>query len=322
LIPEPGVRCRMERIRIPNDATYTPLPLLDVALVAPMLSRLVFRASLPGRALQAAALGVYLGSALQDWMERRGVRKIDFLAEFGADVRHLEEMPLEVRREEVQRLAEKLNSEYTSETIPRTELAIEIDRHLAEFIASITGQRVETSTEIRSFTMASLIFPFALGACDFLSCDVAIFRDTGVFEPHVIAHEFTHRKGYWKELEAQAIAYLVLASSGNPVLVQSARCERLHRHLRVLSADDPDAFPRLVAEAKLRPELEAHFLRMRMPPGPVGEKIEALMKRLYHERMRITGQNGIEDYDKGFTDFLYTFERSDVARRRPPEGIV
>src|SRR5690606_20131883 len=133
--------------------------------------------------------------------------------------------------------------------------------------------RVETSTEIRGFTMASLLFPFALGACDFLSGDVAIFRDTGVFEPHVIAHEFTHRKGYWKELEAQALAYLALASSGDPVLEQSARCERLHRQLRALSADDPDRFPTLVREAGLRPELEAGFLAMHAVPGPVAERV-------------------------------------------------
>jgi hypothetical protein len=311
----------MERIRIPNDATYTPLPLLDVAMAAPLLSRLLLQATLPGRALQVASIGLYLGSAAQDWLERRGVRKIDFMAEFGADVHHLENMPVELRREEIRTLAGRANAEYTAETIPRPELAVEVDRLLTNYIASITGQRVETSTEIRNFTVASLIFPFALGACDFLSGDVAIFRDTGVFEPHVIAHEFSHRKGYWKELEAQVIAYMVLASSGNPVLVQSARCERLHRHLRVLSGDDPENFPRHLADAKLRPELEPHFAGMRTPPGPIQEKVESVMKAIYDERMRLTGQNGIEDYDLGFTNFLYTFERSPVARQKPVASL-
>jgi hypothetical protein len=312
----------MERIRIPNDATYSPLSLLDVALTAPMLSRLVFRASLPGRAIQAAALGVYLGSAAQDWWERRGVRKIDFLREFGADVKHLEEMPEEARRQEVRRLVEEANDRFTGNRMPRPELAAEVDRHLTDYIAGITGQRVETSTEIRSFTVAQLIFPFALGACDFLSGDVAIFKDTGVFEPHVVAHEFAHRKGYWKELEAQALAYFSNASSGNPILEQSARCERVHRHLRVLAGDDPDRYPTVVAEAGLRPELEKHFTGIRPAPGPVAEKVEAVMKKLYDERMRLTGQNGIHDYDLGFTNFLYTFERSSSARNRAPITVV
>jgi hypothetical protein len=308
----------MERIRIPNEATYTPLPLLDVALIAPLVSRFVLRATLPGRAIQLAAMGVYLGSVAQDWIERRGVRKIDFLDEFGADVRHLEEMPLEARKDEVRLLAEEANDRYTAERMPRPELAVEVDRLLTDYIASVTGQRVETSTEIRGFTVASLLFPFALGACDFLSGDVAIFKDTGVFEPHVITHEFTHRKGYWKELEAQAIAYLVLASSGNAIFEQSARAERLHRQLRALSAEDPESYPALVAEAKLRPELEANFTALHPPTGPVAEKVAAVMKVIYEERMKLTGQNGIRDYDVGFTNFLYTFERSTTARQRPP----
>jgi hypothetical protein len=308
----------MERIRISNEATYTPLPLLDVALVAPVASRLLLRATLPGRALQAAAIGVYLGSALQDWVQRRNVRKIDFLAEFGADVRHLDEMPAESRREDVRRLAAEANDSYTQRIIPRAELAVQVDRVLTDYIAGITGQRVETSAEIRNFTFASLLFPFALGACDFLSGEVAIFRDTGVFEPHVIAHEFTHRKGYWKEMEAQAIAYLALSGSGDPVLEQSARCERIHRQLRALAGNEPESFPGLVAEAKLRPELETHFLGMRPKPGPVAEKVEAVMKSLYEERMRLTGQNGIDDYDVGFTNFLYTYENSTIARQRRP----
>ena len=31
-----------------------------------------------------------------------------------------------------------------------------------------------------------------------------------------------------------------------------------------------------------------------------------LMRRLYDERMKLTGQNGLSDYDEGFTNFLYT----------------
>jgi len=85
---------------------------------------------------------------------------------------------------------------------------------------------VRTSTEVRGFTLAKLAFPFALGACDALSGDIAIFKDTGPLEPHVLAHEFSHRKGYWKELHAQALAYLALVTSGEPVLQQAARLER------------------------------------------------------------------------------------------------
>lgn len=308
----------MDTIRIPNDATHSPVSLTDVMLAAPLASRILLGATLPGRILQMAALGAYAGSALQDWSQRQGVRKIEFLEEYGADVKHLPPMPMEARESEIRTLAERLNDEYVADRIPRAELTIEVDRHLTDYLASVTGQRVETSTEIRNFSLVQLIFPFALGTCDILSGDVAIFKDTGVLEPHVIAHEFTHRKGYWKELEAQAIAYLAMTSSGNPVLAQSALAERLHRNLKVMAGDDMDAYQRRVEEVGLRPELEAQFTALRPQLDPLMQKVADVMRTIYEERMKWTGQNGLSDYDLGFTNFLYAFERSATARQTPP----
>jgi hypothetical protein len=285
-----------------------------------LAARLLLGVTPIGRAVQAAAFAAYFGCALQDWYARLGVRKIDFRLEFDADVRHLTPMPREVRENEIQLLIERLNDEFTAERIPRRELAVEVDRQLTHYIAGITGQRVQTSAEVRDFSVARLIFPFALGACDFLSGDVTLFRDVGVFEPHVIAHEFSHRKGYWKELEAQALAYLALTASGESVLVQSALCERLHRDLRALLGNDRPAFRSRVADSSLRPELQAQFLGLDRGPsaGPVDRQIEVVMRQLYDERMRLTGQNGLSDYDVGFTNFLYTFELSSTARQTPP----
>lgn len=309
-------------VRIANAATYWPIAPTDVVLAVPIAARLLLGATPAGRVLQAAAFGAYAASALQDWAARRGVRKIDFRQEFGADVRHLTPMPPEAREEEIRLLTRRLNDEYelTSRTIPRRELAVEVDRHLTGYIAGITGQRVETSTEVRSFSVARLLFPFALGACDFVTGDVTLFRHVGVFEPHVIAHEFSHRKGYWKELEAQALAYLALTASGEPVLVQSALCERLHRDWRALVGDDRAAFRDRLERSDLRPELRTHFLDLNRGAtlGARAGQGEVLMRRLYDERMRLTGQNGLSDYDVGFTNFLYTFELSSTARQDPP----
>ena len=307
-------------VRIANAATYWPVAPSDLLLGIPIAARILVGASPLGTALQVATFGAYFGCAIQDWYARLGVKKIDFLAEFGADVNHLTPMPSDVREEELRRLTEQLNDEFTAQRIARRELAQQVDRHLTSYIAGITGQRVETSAEVRDFSVASLIFPFAIGACDMLSGDVAIFKDVGVFEPHVIAHEFTHRKGYWKELEAQALAYLALVSSGEPVLVQSARAERLHRDLRALVGEDRAALRQRVEQSSLRAELRTEFLALARgeEPGQIEREIEAVMKRLYDERMRLTGQNGLSDYDVGFTNFLYTFERSSRARQRPP----
>jgi hypothetical protein len=155
-----------------------------------------------------------------------------------------------------------------------------------------------------------------------ISGDVAIFRDTGIFEPHVIAHEFCHRKGYWKELHAQALAYLALVDSREPFFVQSALAERLHRHLRVLAGQDVAEFNRLVDGLALRPELARAFHALRPVPGAYESAVGKVMRRLYDERMRLTGQNGLSDYDEGFTNFLWTFGRSSTARQPRAPALV
>jgi hypothetical protein len=277
---------------------------MDLVVGAPIVARLLLGATPIGGVVQGAALGAYLASAIRDWRERRAIDRIDFRREFDADLDHLVPMPRAIREAEARRLAERLSDEFTSQRLPRREAAIEVDRHLTRYIAGITGQRVQTSVEVRTFTLARLAFPFALGACDPLSGDVAIFKDTGLFEPHVIAHEFCHRKGYWKELHAQVLAYLALVSVGQPILRQSALVERLYRSLRVLSGDDDRAFNRLVLGSPLRHELRRALLAARTPSGLVAGG----MRSLYDWRMRLTGQNGISDYDLGFTNFLYTLE--------------
>lgn len=305
----------MDEIRIPNDATYAPFSLTDVIATAPLASRLLLGATLPGRVLSAAALGMYAGSAVKDWVSRRDVRWIDFQREFGADVKTLQEMPDPARRDEIEKLARRLDAGWTEERIPRDDLAVAVNGHLTEFIAGVTGQRVYTSSEVRDFTLAKLIFPFAMGVCDVVSGDVALFRDTGIFEPHVICHEFVHRQGYWKELHAQALSYFALMSSGDPVLVQSALAERLHRQLKVLAGDDHQAYHDLVDHLEMRKELADELHALRPDPGAYESSVSVVMKRVYDERLKLTGQNGISDYDVGFTNFLWTFSKNGRARQ-------
>lgn len=305
----------MDEIRIPNDATYAPFSLTDVIATAPLASRLLLGATLPGRVLSAAALGMYAGSAAKDWVKRLDMRWVAFQEEFGADVKTLEPMPEQARRTEIRDLSARLERDFTSDRIPRAELAKQVNRELTEYIAGVTGQRVHTSSELRGFTLASLMFPFAMGVCDIVSGDVALFKDTGILEPHVICHEFVHRKGYWKELHAQALSYLALMSSGNPVMVQAALAERLHRQLKVLAGDDHGAYHDLVDGLDLRDALADELHALRPPAGADEGIVSAAMKRVYDERLKVTGQNGLSDYDVGFTNFLWTFSQSADARQ-------
>lgn len=305
----------MEEVRIPNDATYTPFSLTDVITVAPLASRLILGATLPGRVLSAAAFGYYAGSAVKDWARRRDVRRVDFQAEFGADVDTLEPMPEDARRKEARALTVRLNAGFVPDRPERRDLARLVDDALTDYLAGITGQRVRTSREIRGLTLAGLALPFATGACDMVSGDVAIFRDPGVFLPHVIGHEFVHRKGYWKELHAQALSYLALVSSGDPVLVQAALVERLYRQLGVLADGDEDAYRGLVERSGLRDELRQALAEMPAATGGTGGVVGRIMRDLYDQRLRMSGQNGISDYGLGFTNFLWTFSRSATARQ-------
>lgn len=310
----------MDEIHIPNEATYAPVSLTDLIATAPLASRLLLGATLPGRVLSAAALGMYAGSAVKDWVRRRDVRWIDFQREFGCDVKTLDPTPEAVRREEIVRIGRRLDQGYTDRRIPRKELARTVNHHLTEYVAGITGQRVHTSSEVRDFTLAKLVFPFAMGVCDVVSGDVALFRDTGIFEPHIVCHEFVHRKGYWKELHAQALSYLTLMSSGEPVLVQAALAERLHRQLKVLAGDDHQAYHDMVDQLDMRPELAEQLHQLRPDPGVYESSVSTVMKKLYDERLKLTGQNGLSDYDQGFTDFLWTFSRSGSALQDPRQA--
>lgn len=312
----------MDEIRIPNDATYSPIALTDLIAAAPIASRILLGATLPGRVLSAAALGVYAGSAVKDWVRRQDVRWIDFEDAFGADVKRLDPMPEEERRKEIRHLGARLEDGFTTERRPREELAREVNDHLTEYIATVTGQRVHTSSEIRDFTLARLVFPFALGVCDVISGDVAIFKDTGIFEPHILAHEFTHRKGYWKELHAQALSYLALMASGDPCLVQSALGERLHRQLKVLAGEDHRAYHDLVDGLGLRDELATELHALRPDPSTYESSVSAVMKTLYDQRLKLTGQNGLSDYDEGFTNFLWTFSNSVGTGQDPRQARI
>jgi hypothetical protein len=302
----------MERIVIPQKATYAPVALTDLFLGAPMASRLVLGATVPGQIVAAGAFGYYVGSAARDWFARRGVRPIDFQEAFGADVDTLEEMGNDARRRETRELAARLSDEWTEERVDRETAAREINQLLTDLIASITQQEIITSDAIRDFTISRIAFPFAIGSCDAISGDVAIFQDTGVLEPHVIAHEFCHRKGYLKELHAQALAFLALRNSGHPVYVQAARAERLSRNLSVLSNRNPALFELEFAGLPLRTEAR-NWLSQYGPSDEKPGRVSEALRKVYDQRMKLTGQNGVSDYDRGFTNFLYTFRHSATA---------
>jgi hypothetical protein len=88
--------------------------------------------------------------------------------------------------------------------------------------------------------------------------------------------------------------------------VQAARSERLHRNLKVLADGEMEDYHRLVDESRLREELAKDFHAIRPEPSAYERAVWTVMKPVMEERMKMTGQNGLSDYDAGFTDFLHT----------------
>ena len=303
----------MDRVVIPGRATTTRLSLTDVAVGAPLASRLLLGATAPGQILAAASVGYYAGAAARDWWARREVRYVDFRSCFGADVDHLEAQPADARRWEIELLGHALNDGYTRAASPLAPLAERVNARLTAYVAGLTGQEVVTTSAIRRVTLARFLVPQALGSCDPISGDIAIFEGVGPLTPHVVAHEMCHRQGYLKELHAQALADLALRTSDDPELVQAARLERLHRQLKVHQrlSEAPLTPRQLLDLAGLRPELREVVGEWLPEADEAAER--GLMMRLYDRRMRLTGQNGLTDYDEGFLNFLWTFRHAAQA---------
>ena len=72
-----------------------------------------------------------------------------------------------------------------------------------------------------------------------------------------------------------------------------------------------DRHPRGPCRARQQPVED----QLRPVPGAYESAVGRVMKRLYDERMKLTGQNGLSDYDIGFTNFLHTFSKSPDARQ-------
>ena len=84
---------------------------------------------------------------------------------------------------------------------------------------------------------------------------------------------------------------------------------------KVGTSEDHQEYHDLVDGLELRSELATEMHSLRPDAGVYESSVSLVMKKLYDERMKLTGQNGLSDYDVGFTNFLWTFQRSPDARQ-------
>jgi len=297
-------------ITVPNLVTYLPFSMIDGVVVSAILGT-VATISSSHSAVEgceggiAAFAGAYALSSGIDLVQKSRTRRINFQEAYGYGVKNLPSMPLEERIKEARTLAEKLNDEFATADLPDGYLGSLVEEELSRYIEQRTGQKVKNSFLFRTSGVMRSLFPFAKGAADPISGEIALFEEMGVFRPHVIAHEFAHRKGYLKELEAQVLSYLALSESNSSYLRQSVNCERLSSQFSVIAEDIGRTRTEVVEESGLRPELQQDFVERKKSGGLYERAISAVMLPLYNLRMKATGQNGLSDYDRGFTNFLY-----------------
>jgi hypothetical protein len=98
-------------------------------------------------------------------------------------------------------------------------------------------------------------------------------------------------------------------------MVQSALAERLHRQLKAIAGEDHQAYHDLVDGLEVCAEISEELHALRPDPGVYESSVSLVMKKIYDERLKLTGQNGLSDYDVGFTNFLWTFSKSARARQ-------
>lgn len=292
-------------------STFLPVPLFDSAMTLNVFGMGAHAAGynkIAATSQMSADLLflLWLASSTPYFATTMSLKNLDFQKHFGADVKTLERQSLDGRLDEIEALTEKLNDEYVPQNYEKKELARLVNRELENYLESITGEAVRTSSRIRKHGFFQVLFPFALGACSPIDGEIYIFKDTGVFEPHLITHELAHRHGYGKELHAQALAYLALMNSKNPVFMQSANCERLNRQIMVVNDCDRKQARFFTERSDLRAELRKDFLKLMRRRGIYEGVVSLAILPLYQLRMKLTGQNGLQDYAEGFTNFLYT----------------
>ena len=78
-------------------------------------------------------------------------------------------MTFDQRQDEIRALCGLLDDGYVGTRRSLDDTASEVNRLLTRYIATITNQELITSSAVRRFTLARVVFPFALGACDAVS---------------------------------------------------------------------------------------------------------------------------------------------------------
>ena len=212
-------------------------------------------------------------------------------------------MPKDQRVKEAETLIEKLNDEFVEQSYSNNELGKRVDEVVTSYIAALTGQRIETSSRIRKTGVIPYLLPIAEGFTDPFGGEVWVPNKKKVRRPHIVAHEFCHRKGYRQELEVQILAYFALRTSEDPIFRQAAYAERLYRTLDSLSQSEQSS---VLEQHPVREELKEDICDT-PKLNPLQLAVLIPFSGLYLLKMKKTNQTGgFKDYGEGLINFIHT----------------
>jgi hypothetical protein len=208
-------------------------------------------------------------------------------------------------RSDARRLINAINEEYCETDCSLDELNNQVGEAIERYLFKRTGENIGFSHKIKQGSKIIYDYLGIIGITNIIDRDITLFKVNKHFSPFVSAHEFCHRIGYFRELDANVIAYQALIESGNPVLRQSARLMRLDYTLDLLMKDSEDTKSDIARKYGLREEFyqDLEFYDdNRTGLAKIGYKT---FISAYGLMMKLTNQNGIAGYSLGFINYLH-----------------
>lgn len=118
-----------------------------------------------------------------------------------------------------------------------------------------------------------------------------------IFRPFVFMHEMAHQKGIASETDANFVAYVLCAASGNEIFRLSARFDLFLYVLSDLKRVDKDAF-RIYSEHKIAEEIKDIMNEMEAHRKKYKSSIRQYSMGFYDSYLRFFGQNeGLKSYN-------------------------
>lgn len=253
------------------------------------------------------------GSGAIDYMNKppKELYKLEISEKLGVKRKEVNE---KTRKKKIDELCLMIKDDHTEKSYGIKEEAEIAGKTLDKLVYKIEGVKIKTSNVVKKSYLAKYMMPHALGGCNLISKDIDIFQQMPYISPSIVAHELCHRKGYFKENDAEVLAHLAGFMTDDPVFIQSSRISRLRREwqsLKLQKEEFNDYLSSLKLPVKMKSKLIKQEIQKNNGDGnPLAKSFANIQLTMYKILMRILGQKeGLERYTRIFTEDLHALEK-------------